>query len=132
MALVEKFFDTYFNEVKEHLEYENTIVFPYILELYSKTENLLVPAKQAKYSVKEYKDQHNDIEEKLDDLKNLLIKYLPQKNDQSLRRKLLLSLYELEYDLNIHSQIEDLILIPLVAKMESQISRIKWAEIWIF
>jgi regulator of cell morphogenesis and NO signaling len=71
-----------------------------------------------RYSVSEYKDHHNDIEEKLNDLKSLLIKYLPLKNDQPIRRKLLFSLFELEYDLNIHSQIEELILIPLVSKME--------------
>jgi len=70
------------------------------------------------YSVKEYQDHHNDIEEKLTDLKNLLIKYLPQKEDQQIRRKLLFSLFELEYDLNIHSRIEDNILVPLAELME--------------
>ena len=71
-----------------------------------------------KYAVAEYQEHHNDIEEKLNDLKSLLIKYLPLKNDQSIRRNLLFRLFELEYDLNIHSQIEELILIPLVSKME--------------
>jgi len=125
IELVEKFFGTYFSEVKEHLDYENITVFPYILELYKRIENPEHSIGQSKYSVVEYQEHHNDIEEKLDDLKNLLIKYLPQKNDQILRRKLLLSLFELEYDLNIHSQIEDLILIPLVAKMESHLNKKK-------
>lgn len=125
MTLVENFFHTYFNEVIEHLEYENNIVFPYMLELYDKTKNPVPFDNQRRYSVNDYKEQHNDIEEKLDDLKNLIIKYLPKKNDHKQRRKLLLSLYELEFDLNIHSQIEDLILIPLVAKMETQLFRIK-------
>ncbi|HEY4787903.1 MAG TPA: hemerythrin domain-containing protein [Bacteroidales bacterium] len=123
IALVEKFFGTYFNEVKEHLDYENKIVFPYIIELIRKIENPNYPIGHFKYSVDEYQDHHDDIEEKLDDLKNLLIKYLPQKDDQILRRKLLFSLFELDYDLNIHSQIEDLILVPLVAKMESHLTK---------
>ena len=120
MAMVEKFFEEYFFEVQEHLKYENEIVFPYILDLYDKVRNNIKIEKKKKYSVGEYKDHHEDIEEKLNDLRNLLIKYLPQENDQILRRKLLFSLFELEYDLNIHSQIEDTILIPLVSRMENQ------------
>jgi regulator of cell morphogenesis and NO signaling len=120
MALVEKFFIDYFTEVSEHLAYENKVVFPYILTLYEQIESLKILEK-TNYSVKEYKDHHNDIEEKLNDLKNLLIKYLPQENDQAIRRKLLLELSELEYDLNIHSKIEDMILIPLVANMEEEL-----------
>jgi regulator of cell morphogenesis and NO signaling len=125
MALVEQFFNEYFSEVREHLNYENTVVFPYVIRLYERFVNLNQVTDQKKYSVAEYKDHHNDIEEKLDDLKNLLIKYLPLKNDQQIRRKLMLSLLELEYDLNIHSQIEDFILIPLVAKMESDLKKSK-------
>ena len=118
MALVEKFFDEYFAEVTEHLNYENDIVFPYIINLQEIFSGLKNPVDLSKYSVSEYREHHDDIKEKLDDLKNLLIKYLPQKEAPSIRRKLLMSLFELEYDLNIHSQIEDSLLIPLVAKME--------------
>lgn len=123
MALVPKFFVDYFNEVSDHLDYENRVVYPYVLDLYEQIKNLKYTKKKTKYSVVEYKEHHNDIEEKLNDLKNLLIKYLPQKDDQELRRRLILSLFELEYDLNIHSQIEDLLLIPLVAKMESHLNK---------
>ena len=118
MALVEKFFGEYFGEVTEHLNYENDIVFPYVIELYETVKDQKPANYKTEYSVAEYKDHHDDIKEKLNDLKNLLIKYLPQKDDQPIRRKLLFSLFELEYDLIIHSQIEDLILIPLVARME--------------
>lgn len=118
ILMIEKFFDNYFEEVNEHLEYENKVVFPYVLnldaQLTHKNGNYTVQS----YSVTEYREHHNDIEEKLTDLKNLLIKYLPIENDQQLRRKLLFCLFELEYDLNIHSLIEDTILIPLVEKME--------------
>lgn len=123
MSLVEKFFNEYFDEVTEHLHYENNTVFPYVLGLYEKIVHSELPFNPVKYSVIEYKEHHNDIEEKLADLKNLLIKYLPQKNDQFLRRKLLLKLYELEFDLHIHSQIEDFILIPLVSQMETHLKK---------
>lgn len=115
--MVEKFFNEYFKEATEHLNYENNVVFPYTLNLYNHLKNNTV-AVESDYSVIDYKDHHDDIEEKLTDLKNLLLKYLPQKNDQQIRRSLLFSLFELEYDLHIHSQIEETILIPLVEQME--------------
>jgi regulator of cell morphogenesis and NO signaling len=125
MVLVEKFFGEYYSEVTEHLKYENEIVFPYIISLYDKIVKEDQPFNQKRYSVSEYKEHHNDIEEKLTDLKKLLIKYLPQKDDQSIRRKILFSLFELEFDLSIHSKIEDFILIPLVSKMELHLKKTK-------
>ena len=123
MALVPRFFVDYFNDVTEHLEYENKIVYPYIIHLIEQVKDKTTRNPSTKYTVGEYKEHHNDIEEKLNDLKNLLIKYLPQKNDQTIRRKLLFLLSELEYDLNIHSKIEELILIPLVTELESQLNQ---------
>jgi len=73
------------------------------------------------YSVSDYQEHHDNIEDKLEDLKNLLLKHLPLDNDQQIRRKLLFSLFELEYDLTIHTRIEDEILIPLVEKLERTI-----------
>jgi regulator of cell morphogenesis and NO signaling len=113
-----KFFDKYFREVIEHLDYEDAVVFPYILDLDGQLSGKTPYLPESSYSVTEYRDHHNDIEEKLTDLNNLLIKYIPQQNDQQVRRQLLLSIFELEYDLNIHSQIEETILIPMVEKME--------------
>jgi regulator of cell morphogenesis and NO signaling len=121
--LVRKFFIGYFDEVREHLSYEDQVVFPYVLSLAGRMSDPAHTPEKSAYSVMEYKEHHNDIEEKLNDLKNLLIKYLPQKEDQILRRKLLFSLSELEYDLNIHAKIEDLILIPLVTEMENQVKK---------
>jgi len=125
ILMVEKFFDKYFKEVTEHLDYENLVVFPYVLNLDKRLSQKNYDNTVSNYSVTEYREHHNDIEEKLTDLKNLLIKYLPQKNDQQIRRNLLFCLFELEYDLKIHSQIEDSILIPLVKKMEQLIKQKK-------
>lgn len=125
ILMLGKFFDKYFVEVIEHLDYENEVVFPYVLNLdkllNSKDPGSYTPA----YSVTEYREHHDDIEEKLNDLKNLLIKYMPQKDDRQIRRKLLLCLFELEFDLNIHSRIEESILIPLVEKMEQHAEKKK-------
>lgn len=115
IKLVEKFFIEYFNEVSEHLNYEDEIAFPYFCEV----ANASLSGKKSKeFSVKEYRDHHTDIETKLSELRNLLLKHISIKNDRIIRRKLLFSLFELEFDLNIHSLIEEKILIPLINKIE--------------
>lgn len=118
IRLVEKFFDEYSQEVMEHLEYEDIIAFPYFS--YLAHDNKHSGSKDTKFSAEEYREHHTDIETKLGELKNLLLKHIPLKQDRSLRRKLLISLFELEYDLTIHSVIEESILIPLIKKIEKQ------------
>ena len=115
ILMVEDFFNEYKKEVDQHFNYENEIVFPYILNLF---ENKNVIDTKNDYSVTEYKEHHDDIEEKLDDLKKLLIQHLPQKNDRIIRRKILFALFNLEQDLFIHTKIENEILIPFVEKIE--------------
>ena len=121
IAMVRRFFDGYLAEVTEHLVYENDIVFPYILHLAGIVHGSNDPGDRSAYSVNEYKNQHNDIEEKLTDMRNLLIRYLPSESDQVARRELLFALRDFEKDLHVHSCIEDTILIPLVEKMEAQL-----------
>lgn len=118
MVLVEQFFHEYRNEVVEHLNYESQEVFPYIESLCSQTAD--AANNEYRYSMEEFKGHHSDIEEKLTDLKNLLVKYLPRRNDAQTRRNLLFGLFELEYDLNIHTRIEDSILIPLAEALEQR------------
>ncbi len=108
IALLERFFDEYFQEVMEHLDYEDNIAFPYFIDLITRNQYVISDA----YSAKEYSKHHTDIELKLADLKKLLLKHIKIEDDLNLKRKLLLSLFELEFDLYIHSLIEDSILIP--------------------
>ncbi|HNW51731.1 MAG TPA: hypothetical protein PKH79_11660 [Prolixibacteraceae bacterium] len=124
VRMVGKFFNEYFSEVTEHLDYEEQVAFPAIC----KKLGLDVPAGNEggeSYSVSVYRDHHTDIESKLSELKNLLLKYIPLMDDQIVRRKLLVSLFELEFDLNQHSIIEETILIPLVKKIEAEAKREK-------
>lgn len=121
IVMLDRFFTKYFNEVREHLEYENTTVFPYIEKLASRLKGDITTSLSLDYSVSQYREHHDNIEEKLSDLKSLLVKYLPVGRDKEVRRKLLFTLSELEFDLHIHSQIEDFLLIPMVEQMELQL-----------
>ncbi len=114
LVLLEQFFDEYFAEVMDHLDYEDNVAFPYFVKLIQNEE----AEKNELYSAKEYSDHHTDIELKLKDLKNLLLKHINIKDDLALKRRLLFSLFELEHDLYIHSLIEETILIPYGYNME--------------
>ena len=117
IGLIESFFKEYSKEVKEHLNYEDEIAFPYFNKL---VRNAMAGEKQKKFSAQEYREHHTDIETKLADLKKLLLKHIPSRKGCSLRRKLLINLFELEYDLNIHSEVEESVLIPLIRRIEKQ------------
>ncbi|MHC1774727.1 MAG: hypothetical protein AB9834_04865 [Lentimicrobium sp.] len=119
IKMIGKFFDDYFTEVTEHLDYEETVAFPYFhsLLLYKSSNSV---DQNNRFSGAEYLEHHTDIESKLTDLKNLLIRHISLKNDPVNRRKLLFSLIELEFVLNIHSFIEENILIPLVIELEKK------------
>ncbi len=121
IKLIDKFFNEYFEEVKEHLSYENVTAFPYFYGLL-KNENSQKTITKKDFSVNEYSEHHTDIESKLNDLKELLLKYVPVQNDRVLRRKIIVSLFELEYDLAIHSTIEETILMPLIDRLEKSLS----------
>lgn len=118
IKLIEKFFDEYFEEVKEHFAYENQVVFPYFNQLITGSVFDENSKKKSSFSVNEYREHHTDIESKLNDLKELLLKHIPVKKDRILRRRIIIGLFELEFDLGIHSAIEDTILIPLISELE--------------
>lgn len=113
--LLNDFVQNYIEEVKKHFDYENNIVFPYMIAMANNEPNI------GNYSIAEYKQHHDNIDDKLADLKGLLIKYLPfDDNENHLRRKLLHCLFDLEQDLKIHTLIEDTVLIPLVENFEGK------------
>ena len=111
--MLNKFYDDYDEEIKKHLDYEENTVFPYILSLIdSKQKNANT------YRIKDFEENHSNIEEKLQDLKNIVIKYLPESASQQSRINVLNEIFKIEDDLNKHSIIENKILIPLVSKFE--------------
>jgi regulator of cell morphogenesis and NO signaling len=117
LQVIETYFNEYFEEVKEHIEYEERTAFPYFNAL---IENKIVSEKD-NYSSTDYKEHHTDIETRLNDLKDLFIHHVHTTDKNRIRRKLLTSLSELEFELKVHSHIEDMILIPLTNKIEKKI-----------
>lgn len=122
VQMVQKFFTEYRHEADRHFDYENNIAFPYIMALYE--ENRELPKEVSdEYSVDTYRENHDNIEEKLDDLKQLLIKYLPDVGNNRIRRDIILTLDKLDTDLKAHAKIEDEVLIPLVRQLEENVKK---------
>lgn len=109
--MVLNFFDLYHQEVHEHMSYEDQTVFPYINSLVSE-------GGEDNYSIEIFKQRHNDIEGKVSDLIQILMKYVDGSKDQELMVNILMELYMSEEELAAHTYIEDELVIPRVKAME--------------
>ncbi len=109
--IIARFFSDYTQELSKHFEYEETVVFPYV-------EAMLDKDIKDDFSIGQYEQHHSDVQEKLDDLKKLIMTYLPSECDQHLIQAALSELFIQETDLRKHTIIEDRILIPAVTHLE--------------
>lgn len=109
--VIRQFFTAYKEELAEHFRYEEETVFPYV-------ESVLSHAAGEDFTIIQYEENHTNIEEKLDDLKNIIMKYLPAECDDRNIADILLKLYLLGMDLEKHTSIEDDILVPMVNRLE--------------
>ena len=121
LTLVRKFFLEYKRELLSHLDREERITFPYIrkvFRMHRKTRPATRTRAPLTYSMDTYEKEHNNVDDKLWDLKNILIKYLPGTVDDTIRNAMICEVFRLERDIRDHTRIEETILMPLVAEME--------------
>lgn len=124
-SLLRKFFREYEEEFKAHIRREDEVVFPYALSV-EKAYLEGTPQKLPRdYSMENFIGEHSNIEEKLTDLKNIIIKYLPPTASRNLCNTILGELFDLEKDLIDHSRIEEKIIAPKVIEMEKQLKAVK-------
>jgi regulator of cell morphogenesis and NO signaling len=114
--MLTEFCEKYKQEVIAHFDYEEKTVFPYIQEL-------LDGGKSENYQIKDYERHHTflNLDIALNDLKNIIIKYLPPECEMEKCRNALIELFLFESDLNKHTILEDQILIALVEKIEKKL-----------
>ena len=110
--MLRHFYDEYKQEVMRHIQYyEEEVVFPYI-------EALLHGQRTNSYKIDEFEHNHTNIQDVLDDMMNILLKYLPGDILPKERIEISYDIMELSDDLNRHSLIEERILIPCVESLE--------------
>jgi regulator of cell morphogenesis and NO signaling len=125
LMLLDRFFKEYKQELIAHVEREENRVMPYVLEIedayLSGSANEKMLQKIKSYSIDDFADEHDNMEVKLFDLKNIIIKFLPPVKNIVVCENILTELFRLEKDLNNHARIEDKVLIPKVREMEEAI-----------
>lgn len=110
--LILKLYDSYAREIKKHMKYEEVNVFPYV-------DKLLKGEPEDDYDIETFSRHHGQTTDKLRELKNIIIKYLP--SDALCNNKLmavLTDLYRSEQWLGQHSDVEDYIFIPAIRRLE--------------
>lgn len=113
-TLILRFFDEYAREVRRHMEYENRSVFTYV-------ETLLTGKISTTYDIATFASKHSQVNTKLTELKNIIIKYYPGKKNNNLLNAVLYDIYNCEQDLATHCDVEDHLLVPAVATLEQQL-----------
>ena len=110
--VVWNFFRGYKVEVKNHFGFEEQEVIPYV-------QGLIIGQNRPGFSIDRFEENHSNIDEKLGDFKNLVMKSLPVVCDNDIRRDLLVRIYALQEDLKCHTYIEDHVLVPMVRLLEN-------------
>lgn len=113
-TLILKFFDEYAREVRRHMEYENRSVFTYV-------EQLLEGNVSDTYDIATFASKHSQVNTKLTELKNIIVKYYPGKENNNLLNAVLFDIYNCEQDLATHCDVEDYLLVPAVSALERRV-----------
>jgi regulator of cell morphogenesis and NO signaling len=112
--LILKFYDDYMSEVRKHMQHENRKVFGYV-------EQLLQGRRTSEYTISQFARGHNSIDVKLQELKNIIIKYYAPTEQAELLNNVLYDIFTCEKDLRIHCQVEDDIFVPAVEILEEKV-----------
>lgn len=118
------FFQEYQSELKGHFEFEEGRVIPYV-------QDLVLGKHHPGFSIEDSEDNHSSIDEKLSDLRRIVLKSLPHECDDAMRIKFLMFLTDLHDDLQHHTYIEDNILAPMVRLLENPGKYISRKEIQV-
>ena len=113
--LIVRLYDEYAHSILLHMKYEEKTVFPYV-------ESLLDGKTMDNYDIETFSKHHGQTDQKLRELKNIIIKYLPTdglRNNQL--SATLYDIYNCELWLAQHAEVEDHIFIPAIRNLEKKI-----------
>ena len=114
-TLILHLYDEYAHDIQKHMRYEEKTLFPYV-------EALLRGEQTSRYNVGIFSKNHSDTTGKFQELKSIIIKYLPQDNLSN--NKLTDTLYDIynnEEWLCNHSNVEDCIFVPAIRLLEKKV-----------
>lgn len=111
--ILTRFFEEYRAQIVNHFAYEETVVFPYVRALVNGETS-------ESYSIEQFEENHSNINEALNDLKSIIMKYIPDTCGAVVQNEVLYGIFRFEEDLRKHTAIEDRVLIPMVNRMEEK------------
>ncbi|MDR0864058.1 MAG: hemerythrin domain-containing protein [Candidatus Symbiothrix sp.] len=106
-----EYFDKFVAEVRKHMLYEDNKVFPYV-------KSLLKKENKDKYAIG-FSKQHEQIETRLTEFKNILIKYYPAQSTNEIN-SVLFEIFNCEKDLASHNAVEDYLFLPAIEELENK------------
>lgn len=111
-VLIMRLYDEYAHEIRQHMNYEQQTLFPYV-------EKLLDRQPASDYNVETFSKHHDAADQQLHELKILIIKYLPQDGLHNNQLTATLhDIYENEVWLRQHAMVEDHIFVPAIRRLE--------------
>lgn len=113
--LIVRFYDEYVTEVRRHMEHENDVVFAYV-------DGLSQGFLDRDYTIDSFAGKHSPMSEKLEEFKDIIIRYYPEKNNYLLNA-VLLDIILCEQDLTSHCMIEDHLFVPAVRLIEQHLTQ---------
>ena len=115
--LILKLYDDYAHSITNHMRYEEKMVFPYVQALIDGNAN-------STFDIETFSKHHVQVDQKLKELKSIIIKYLP--SDGLHNNQLSATLYDIynnEEWLAHHSEVEEEIFIPAVRNEERKLKQ---------
>lgn len=113
LQLIRVFYEKYIREFLQHLREEEELLFPGILAMAAHPES--TPAQDV---IELMEREHHESEEKLSDLKQLLLRHIPPEYNDRDYFAFVAELFHFEQDVADHSRIEEVILFePLREKL---------------
>ena len=110
--LILRFYDEYAHEIRRHMKYEQKTLFPYV-------ESLIEGHPINNYNVDTFSKHHSATDNKLRELKLLIIKYLPLDGLHNNQLTATLhDIYENEAWLRQHAMVEDDIFVRAIRRLE--------------
>ncbi|MBQ2292601.1 MAG: helix-turn-helix transcriptional regulator [Bacteroidaceae bacterium] len=114
-TLILRLYDEYAHDIRLHMKYEEKTLFPYV-------EALLRREQTSGYNVDIFSKHHSDTKGKFQELKNIIIKYLP--HNGLANNQLTATLYDIynneEWLLN-HSNVEEILFVPAIRLLEQKV-----------
>lgn len=114
-TLILRLYDEYAHDIQLHMKYEEKTLFPYV-------EALLRGEQKPDYNVEIFSKHHSDTTGKFQELKNIIIKYLPR--GELANNQLTATLYDIynnEEWLANHSNVEEVLFVPAIRLIEQKL-----------